>query len=129
MANQVATTAPNTQAPNLAGSQNNASQYFNNFFQGNFATNGNINDALNAFFEKYTGNAESGQALAATVLYTAQAQNLNPMVVLSEFQGLPQGQLNNYLAAFLNINRVPTSQIGIKTTPTTNSYITRSIIS
>ena len=32
-----------------------------------------------AYFQKYTGNADSGKSLAAAVLYTAQAQGLeNP---------------------------------------------------
>jgi hypothetical protein len=120
-------TATNLQAPNLSGSQTNATQYFNNFFSLNFSI-GAANDAITAYFEKYTGNAKSGQALAAAVMYTAQSQNLDPMAVMSEFQKLSTGQLNNYLAAFLNTNRVPTSQLGIKTTPTTNSNITRTII-
>jgi hypothetical protein len=126
MATQL-TTATNTQSPNLSGTQNNASKYFNNFFAGDFDI-GPANDAITAYFEKYTGNKSSGQGLAAAVIYTAQAQNLDPMVVLSEFQKLNSNQLNNYLAAFLNFNRVPTSQLGIKTTTNTNPYITRTIL-
>ena len=121
------TTATNTQAPNLSGTQNNASKFFNNFFAGDFSI-GASNDAVTAYFEKYTGNAATGKALAATVIYTAQAQNLDPMAVLSEFQKLSTGELNNYLAAFLNFNRVPTSTIGIKTTATTSPLITRTIL-
>ena len=126
MATQI-TTATNIQAPNLSGTQNNANKYFNNFFAGDFSI-GSANDAITAYFENYTGNKSRGQSLAATVIYTAQAQNLDPMVVLGEFQKLTTGELNNYLAAFLNFNRVPTSQIGIKTTTNTSTYITRSIL-
>ena len=122
MANNQITTATNLQGPNLLtgvnsttpGGTSNAQQYFNNFFAGNFSI-GAANDAIVAFFEQYTGNSLSGQQLAATVIYTAQAQNLDPMMLLSEFKKLNPGQLNTYLAAFLNYNRVPTSQIGIKT--------------
>jgi hypothetical protein len=121
------TTATNLQAPNLSGTQNNASKYFNNFFAGDFSI-GAANDAITAYFEKYTGNKFSGQSLAAAVIYTAQAQNLDPLIVLGEFQKLTTGELNNYLAAFLNFNRVPTSQIGIKTTTNTSTYIRRSIL-
>ena len=46
----------------------------------------------------------------------------------AEFQKLGQGQVDNYLAAFLNFNRVPTSQLGIKTTTNTSPLITRTII-
>jgi hypothetical protein len=134
MSNQI-TTATNIQAPNLSGGINssqpggtsNAQQYFNNFFAGNYSI-GAQNDAITAYFEQYTGNASSGQALAAAVIYTARTQNLDPMSVLAEFQKMSPGELNNYLAAFLNFNRVPTSTIGIKTTMSTNVYISRTIL-
>jgi hypothetical protein len=50
------------------------------------------------------------------------------MQVLADFQKLTPGQLNSYLAAFLNFNRVPTSIIGIKSQSSTNPYVERSII-
>ena len=121
------TTATNVQAPDLSNAQNDANKFFNNYFSLNFSV-GAANDALNAYFEKYTGNAASGKALAAAVLYTAQAQNLDPMSVVAEFNKLTPGELNNYLAAFLNFNRVATSFIGIKTSTNTSPYITRSIL-
>jgi hypothetical protein len=126
MTNQI-TTATNIQAPDLSNVQQDPNKYFNNFFAVDFSV-GAANDAIVAYFEKYTGNATSGKALAAAVLYTAQAQNMDPMVVLAEFQRMPANELNNYLAAFLNFNRIPTSIIGIKTTQSTSPYITRSII-
>jgi len=126
MDNQI-TTATNTQSPNLSGGQDNANKYFNNFFAGDFSI-GAANDAITAYFEKYTGNATSGRSLAAAVIYTARSQNIDPMQVLGDFQKLKPNELNNYLAAFLNFNRVPTSVIGIKTTSTTSPYITRSIL-
>lgn len=126
MNNQI-TTATNVQAPDLSNAQQDPNKYFNNFFAIDFSI-GSANDAIVAYFEKYTGNATAGKALAAAVLYTAQAQNLDPMVVLTEFQRMPANELNNYLAAFLNFNRVPTSIIGIKTTQSTSPYISRSII-
>ena len=81
-----------------------------------------------AFFEQYTQNKITGQNLASAVLYTAQAQNINPMTILSDFQKMPKGQLNNYLAAFLNATRVPTSAIGIKTSAKTSPFVTRTIL-
>lgn len=120
-------TASNLQAPNLSNDQNNTPKYFNNFFGIDFSI-GAANDAITAYFEKYTGNAESGKALAATVIYTAQAQGIDPMSALNDFQKLSPDQLNSYLAAFLNFTRVPTSLIGFKTTPNTSDYITRTIL-
>lgn len=121
------TTATNITAPDLSGGQTDARKYFNNYFAIDFSI-GAANDAILAYFEKYTGDKTSGQSLAAAVLFTAQAQNIDPMQVLADFQKLSPGELNNYLAAFLNSNRVPTSTIGIKNTPGTNQYITRSIL-
>lgn len=134
MSSQV-TTATNLQGPdignsqnNATGTQNNTAKFFNNYFSGDFTISADKNDAIVAYFEKYTGNATAGQALAATVIYTAQAQNLDPMSVLAQFQSLTQGQINAYLVAFLNFNRVPTSQIGLKTAPTVSPYVARTIL-
>jgi hypothetical protein len=126
MTNQIST-ATNLQAPDLSNTQQDPNKFFNNFFAFDFGV-GLANDAITAYFEEYTGNAKSGQALAAAVLYTAQAQNLDPMSVLGEFQKMDQGKLNSYLAAFLNFNRVPTSTIGVKSTTTPNMYISRTIL-
>jgi len=127
MSNQI-TTATNTQAPDLSNTQQDPNKYFNNFFAFDFSVGAEANDAITAYFEDYTGSKTSGNALAAAVLYTAKAQNIDPMVVLTEFQKLSPGELNNYLAAFLNFNRVPTSTIGFKSASQTNPYITRSIL-
>jgi hypothetical protein len=62
------------------------------------------------------------------VVYTALAQNLDPMAVMAQFQSLPPGQLTNYLAAFLNATRAPTSMLGLKTQTTTSPYVTRTVL-
>lgn len=121
------TTATNLSAPNLSGFQDNPEKFFNNFFSIDFSV-GLSDDALVAYFESYTDNPTAGKALAAAVTYTAKAQNLDPMLVLADFQKLSPGQLNSYLAAFLNFNRVPTSQIGIKQKTQVSPFITRSIL-
>ena len=50
------------------------------------------------------------------------------MTVLSQFEALPKGQLNNYLVAFLNSNRVPTSVLGTSTGVATSPYVARTIL-
>lgn len=126
MSNQI-TTATNLAAPDTSYAQNDARRYFNNFYSKTFEV-GPADDAIVGFFEQYTSNKKSAKNLAAVVLYTSQAQNLDPMAVLSQFQQLPKGQLNSYLAAFLNANRAPTSAIGIKTTNNTNPLISRTVL-
>lgn len=127
MNNNQVTTATNLSAPDTSYAENDARRYFNNFYSKTFEV-GPADDAIVGFFEQYTGNKKSAKNLAAVVLYTSQAQNLDPMVVLSQFQQLPKGQLNAYLAAFLNSNRAPTSAIGIKSTNNTNPLISRSVL-
>jgi phosphopantothenoylcysteine synthetase/decarboxylase len=124
--NQV-TTATNLTSPDTSIAQNDARRYYNNFYSPQFSV-GPANDAIVGFFEQYTQNKASAKNLAAVVIYTAQAQNLDPLRVLSDFQQLPKGQLNTYLAAFLNTNRAPTSVIGIKSTNNTNPLILRSVL-
>lgn len=124
--NQI-TTATNLNSPDASVAQNDARKYFNNFYSQPFSI-GPADDAIVAFFEQYTDNKKSAKKLAGVVVYTAQAQNLNPMAVLAEFQKLPSGQLNAYLAAFLNTNRAPTSIIGIKSTTNTNPLVARSVL-
>lgn len=123
------TAATNLQGPDLSKSpdQSNPNQYFNNFYSDDFSV-GDRNDAVIAYFETYTGNEVAGKNLAAAVLYTARAQNIDPMTIIGEFQKLPRGQINNYLAALLNINRVPTSSIAVRGTTRTNNYVTRTIL-
>jgi hypothetical protein len=126
MNNQIST-ATNLSPPDTSIAVNDARKYFNNFYSKEFAS-GPADDAIVAFFEKYTQNKTAAKNLAAVVLYTAQAQDLDPMMVLSEFQKLPTGELNNYLAAFLNANRAPTSTIGIKRTNNTNPLVSRTVL-
>jgi hypothetical protein len=121
------TTATNTSAPDLSIDQTNGDRYFNNFSAINFSI-GRANDALVAYFQEYTGNAASGQALAAAVIYTARLQAVDPMQVLTQFKNMTANELNTYLAAFLNFNRIPTSLIGIKTTPMTSAFVTRAVL-
>jgi len=130
MANNQITTATNTTGPDLSAesASTDARKYFNNFYTEKFDISAGANDAIVAFFEQYADNPATAKNLSAAVIYTALAQNLNPIAVLNEFQQLPKGQLNNYLMAFLNINRAPTSVLGIKDKSKTSPYVSRTIL-
>ena len=131
MANNLqSTTATNIVGPNLSAlaAANNTNQYFNNFYTIPFNVSAGSNDAIVAFFERYTQNTQTARAMASSVLYTAFAQNLDPLTVLSEFESLPTGQLNTYLAAFLNISRIPTSMLGVNSGTKTSPFVTRTIL-
>lgn len=128
MANNQITTATNLTGIDISLPQNLPQKYFNNITGRDFSSGPNADDAVTAYFEQYTGNKTSGKTLASAIMYTAQAQGMDPMAVVAEFQRMPAGEIDNYLAAFLNFNRVPTSTIGIKKTKTTSPYITRAIL-
>lgn len=114
-------------------SQNNntpADKFFNNYFAKPVSMTSNKNDAVVAFFEKQTnGNKQSAAILASTVIYTAMAQGVDPMSIVQQFQALKPGEIDLYLAMFLNLNRVGTSLVGINNQPVQNKYITRAILS
>jgi hypothetical protein len=127
MSNTQATTATNITGVDLS-TANNANKYFNNFYAINFSVSAGANDAITSFFQEYTPNLQTAKNLASAVLYTAMAQNLNPLKVLGDFERLPKGQLTNYLVAFLNTTRVPTSVLGINNGTKTSPYVTRTIL-
>jgi hypothetical protein len=122
--------APNTGVVNISqNSSTSASQYFNNYYLTPTTVGTGQNDAVTAYFQEVTGgNLQSAQILASTVIYTAMAQNIDPMSILQQFQAVPAGQLNLYLAVFLNLNRVGTSLVGVNNQVNSNKYITRAIL-
>ena len=120
----------NPQQPSNLNSSgtNKTTRYFNNFFIPNYTVSQNTNDAIVSFFQDQTSNLESARLLAQAVIDTAQAQREDPMIVLSEFQNLPDGELSALLALYLNTSRVNTSLLGIKNTPTPNPYVLRTVL-
>lgn len=103
-------------------------QYFNNFFVKADAVSIQTNDAIVGYFEQQTGGKESAKIMAQAVLNTAAQQGDDPMHVLDEFRKMPQGELNGFLALYLNASRVNTSLLGISNVPQANKYIARTIL-
>jgi len=122
--------APNPQQPSNLNSSgtNNTTRFFNNYFTPVYSVSSDINDAIVSYFQQQTGSLESAKLLAQTVINTAQAQRTDPLAILNEFQKLPTTQVNAILALYLNSTRINTSLLGIKTTPKSNQYITRTIL-
>ena len=102
--------------------------YFNNYFKPTFAVSQDVNDAIVGYFEKVNTSKDGAKAMAGALIYTAKAQGMDPMAVLKQFATLKPIQANNYLAMFLNLNRVGTSMLGISNQPITNKYISRAIL-
>jgi hypothetical protein len=123
-----------TYTTNLSGINTNAfgardvDKYFNNFFEGTLQISSNIDTAIIGYFESVCTSKDAARALASAVIYTSIKQGINPMNTLDEFRKLPQGELDAYLAMFLNFERKGTSYLGITNQPVINKYISRSII-
>jgi hypothetical protein len=122
--------AYNLSSVSLANNKSTAqNKYFNNYFVTPNTISSNQNDAVVAYFQQVTGgNKQSAAILASTVIYTAMSQGVDPMSIVQQFQALKPGELNVYLAMFLNLNRVGTSLVGVNNQATQNKYITRAIL-
>jgi hypothetical protein len=106
----------------------NASRYFNNLAGPSINVRQDAGDAVQNYFEKITGNKDSAAILASAVIYTSAAQGMDPMQTLSEFQRMPPGEVNDYIAVFLNLNRLGTSLLGINNRPFVNQFVVRNIL-
>ena len=65
-------------------------EYFNNFFEKEYFTTQNIDDAVLGYFESVTGDRTSAKVLASTVLLTALSQGIEPMSIVDELRRLSQ---------------------------------------
>jgi len=108
--------------------QEEAAKFFNNYFQPTLNTTTDVDAAIQSYFETVTGDPESARIITTAVVYTSLAQNSNPMSVLADFKKLQPGEIDVYLAAFLNLNRVNTSLLGTINQPRAGFFVQRSIL-
>jgi len=101
--------------------------YFNNYYKSAPSVSSSINDAFIAFFEELTGNRTTAVVLAGSVIVTAQQQNLELQDILKKFKALEKTKVDAYLTMLLNLNRIPTSLLGIVNNTSTNKYVTRAV--
>lgn len=101
--------------------------FFTNFYSFKFNLSTNVNDAVQIYFQQVTGDIESAKILAATVIYTSLARGTDPMAIIEKFKNTPKGELDLYVATFLNLNRVNTSLLGVKNKPRTGFFVQRSV--
>jgi len=118
----------NINTPALSVSEPTTQEFFNNFFTKQYEISPDANDAVVTFFETITDNRESARALSAAVIYTCLTQETDPMSLLQHFSSLPRGELDAYLAMFLNLNRIPSSLLGVSNRPVTNKYVERTFL-
>jgi hypothetical protein len=102
--------------------------YFSNVYKPLFNASPDQASALQTYFEGVTLDKESARLLTTSVIFTALSQNINPMTILADFKKLNQGELDLYLATFLNFSRVNSSLLGVIGTPGVNIFVQRSIL-
>lgn len=118
-----------TKPSNLPSSGTNpTNKFFSNYFIPDYTVSIGTNDAILSWFEQVTGDKDSAELLAQTVINTAQLNNEDPMQVLDQFMALPMGDLNNLLALYLNNSRVSTSLLGTVNTVVPNSRVNRTVL-
>jgi hypothetical protein len=102
--------------------------YFNNLYLEEFTVPHDVDTTILGFFEQLTNNKETAKALASSIIQTSYQQKMDPMQVLTEFMSMPKGRINEYLAVFLNLNRIGTSLLKVGNTTTTSKYIKRLVL-
>jgi hypothetical protein len=80
--------AINGNLPGQTEKNPSTTNYFNNFYNQGINTSPMINDAVVAYFQNITGDAETGKNLASAIIFTALQQNIDPMSVISELKKL-----------------------------------------
>lgn len=118
-------------ANNLTVSQGNNSKYsdyLNNFYKPTYTITSNQDDAVIAFFEQVTENSESAKILASSVIYTAIAQGIDPLVIVDQMRNMNEDDRNQFTSTFLNFNRVGTSQLGVRLPNKYNKFVQRMIV-
>jgi hypothetical protein len=102
--------------------------FFNNLYRPTVHIATDVQASVATFFEGVADSKQSALLLTNAVIYTALAQKVTPMKILEEFKKVPAGQLNLYLATFLNLNRVNTSLLGVINQPRTGFFVKHSIL-
>ena len=85
--------AINGNLPNQTTNDSSTTNYFNNFYTQPNNTSPAINDSVIAYFQKITGDAETGKNLASAIIYTCLQQNIDPMSVIDQLQTLSKRNL------------------------------------
>lgn len=102
-------------------------QFLNNFYKPGFTVSGGQNDFVLAFFETITGNSESAKILSSSVIYTAIAQGVDPVIIVEQMRQMSDEDRDKFVSMFLNFNRIGSSQLGIRSPSRYRTHIERLI--
>jgi len=119
---------PTQELTQTSAARQDTDTYFTNLYKPSFNASPDQAAAIQTFFEGITNNKESARLLTTSVIYTALSQNMNPMTILADFKKINKGELDLYLATFLNFSRANSSLLGVLNTPGVNIFVQRSVL-
>lgn len=122
------TNVPTAQTAN-GDSANATKDLINNFYNVSIPIDTGTYEALKGFFGSNGFSTIASETIAYVILYQAYIDSYNPMQVLENIQGLDGVQLNALVTEILNFNRFKTSFLGQSAAYSTNSNVSREILS
>lgn len=117
----------NITAVNL-DTQNDTTEFFNNFFDQELLITSADDQAITAFFEKRSESKTAAKLMAGALILTCASRGLEPIAVLDNIRSLDTLEFNTYMAMIFNLSRVGTSKMGVLTQPRVSKYVTRAIL-
>ena len=103
-------------------------QYFATLQNRPIQVSQNTMDIVYSFFIDKADNENAALAMVHSVLITALDHGVDPLEVISEFEKYDGLELDQRLAAFMNISRNNTSVLGVANFPSVNYHIARTIL-
>lgn len=117
----------NISAVNL-NTNNNTSEFFNNFFDQELLITVEADQAITAFFEQRTNSKNAAKTLAGALVLTCSSRGLDPLSVLNKIKTLDTLEIDAYMALIFNLSRAGTSKLGVVKTPQVSKYVSRAIL-
>lgn len=98
-----------------------------NIYKPSYNISQSLNGSIVSFFENITGERDSAEILASSVISSAIEKKINPVKLLDRLRNLTVQEQKYYLNYYLNTNRVGTSLLGSKKNAQVNKFVERSI--
>jgi hypothetical protein len=103
-------------------------QFFNRFERESIAYNNQEVDAVIGYFLKRGFEKTAAVNVALTILQQSSRDSTPVFSIIDTLKGVDNVVLSDIVARILNINRPPTSLVGLKTARQINAYERRNIL-
>tara|TARA_A200000159_G_C7042931_1_gene222831 strand:- start:70 stop:432 length:363 start_codon:yes stop_codon:yes gene_type:complete len=109
-------------------SDQNVTEFFDNYFNEKLAFPSNEVDAVIGFFEKRGFEKNSAISTATVLLNQAKIDGVKIFELLDTLKGLDNVQLSSVVTEVLNYNRLRTSTLGFKLAANNDSVEKRNVV-